>query len=124
MPEEGTDVKMVRIEAKLDTLAIKLDARLDTVLATIDAGDREAKQMLLLHERDVAHVKEKLGDVQASVAAVVNKVEATRSEFETKVDGLAVQLADFVLVRRIVYGVVALILVAVVGGLVGLVIKP
>lgn len=115
----------IRLEGKIDALSAKLDGRLDAVMAKIEAGDRESMQLFKLQESELGHVTETVRTNTARIAAIANEAERRDQAIEHDLQDVKNELADFTTVRKIVYGMVALILVAVVTALLAaVVIRP
>ena len=134
---------MVRLEGKIDALSAKLDGRLDAVMEKIAAGDRESLQLFKLQESELGHVAETVrantlrignvalesqsrdAEIEKQIIAVQKELDAMTSqrdaEIEKKVDAVAQAVKDFDTVKRLVFGLVALILVGFVSGLLALV---
>lgn len=130
---EHESVALVRLEGKIDALSAKLDGRLDAVMATIEAGDRESLQLFELQKSEVGHVAEavrsntlRIGEEalksQTRDKDLENEIGKLRSEFDARIGKVQDDVADFDTVRKVVFGLVALILIGVVTGLLGLVI--
>lgn len=133
MTSDSDDVAIVRLEGKIDALSAKLDGRLDAVMAKIEAGDRESLQLFELQKSEVGHVTEavrantlRIGEEsvksQARDRELEHEIAKVRSEFDARIDKIQGEVADFATVRKVVFGVVALILVGVVSALLGLII--
>jgi hypothetical protein len=132
-PEADNEIALVRLEGKIDALSAKLDGRLDAVMAKIEAGDRESLQLFELQKSEVGHVA---GQVRANterVAAVALESQARDAEitaqllqvkasFDTQIADIHQDISDLPTVRKLVYGFVGLVLVAVVGALLALVV--
>jgi hypothetical protein len=128
----------IRLEGKIDALSAKLDGRLDAVMAKIEAGDRESVQLFKLQESELGHVTEtvranttRISEVKSESEkrdlALENEIGVIRTEIATlatkqDVAEVGKATADFPTVKNVVYGLVALILTAVVLGLLGLVV--
>lgn len=103
-------------------------------MPTIDTGDLSMRELLIkvatrqdqIREdiRDVRREVEKASDRHASKVDL-ERIEKNVSDLAEKIDGLAKQYvtqAEFGPVKRIVYGAVGIILVAVIGAVIGLVV--
>lgn len=143
--EEASQVSLVRLEGKIDALSAKLDGRLDAVMAKIEAGDRESLQLFELQKSEMGHVAAAVqvntariaavatesaardAELEKHIAAVQKDLDAETArrdaELEARVVALADHVKDFDTVKRLVFGVVGLILVGVVVAILALVIN-
>lgn len=123
--EEETPGYVIRLEGKIDALSVKLDGRFDTLVAKIESGDRESKQLFELQKSEVGHLAEQVKANSQRIASVATESAHRDDVLEAQIEHLSTVLADFTTVRKIVYGTVALILIAVVTALLALVVlKP
>jgi subtilase family serine protease len=83
------------------------------------AKDNGEKLKVSILRDDMSKIQVKLAEVQKDVEFI--KIEIT--EIKKKLDSIYVTQDEFDPVRKIVYGVVSLILVAVVGAIIALVIR-
>jgi hypothetical protein len=124
---------MVRLEGKIDALSAKLDGRLDAVMAKIEAGDRESLQLFELQKSEVGHVAESVRLNTTRIASLdvesqkrdrdlEKEVEKVRTELEDQLNRVRDDVADLPTIKKLVYGFVALVLIAVVTGLLALII--
>src|SRR5687768_7386482 len=123
-PDTGP-VALVRLEGKIDALSAKLDGRLDAVMAKIEAGDRESLQLFELQKSEMGHVAESVRTNTQRITNVALESLQRDTALEKRVETLEKETSDVSIIRRLIYGFVALVLIAVVTGLLTLIVlKP
>ena len=103
--EETIGTELAKIRGSIDLLGQKLDAHRDLLMAKMEAGDRESGQAIALTNERVSTLAGKVSD------------NSSRLEILEKV------AEPMPVITKLVYGFVALVLVAVVTGLLALVLR-
>lgn len=111
--EESIGTQLAKLDGKIDLLSTKLDAHRDLLMAEMKAGDRESGQAIALTNERVSTLASKV-DKNSSRLDVME---------DTRLTALERAVEPITTLTKLVYGFVALVLIAVVSGLLALVLK-
>lgn len=110
--EETLGTLLAKMDGKIDLLSQKLDAHKDLLMAEMRAGDREAGQAIALTNERVTNLAGQVADNRNRLAAL----EKANSDQALIID-------SFSPVKKVVYGLVGLCLVALMSGVLALVLR-
>lgn len=124
MPEEETiGTQLAKLDGKIDLLSQKLDAHKDLLVARMEAGDREAGQAIALTNERVTNLAAQVAENKIRITAVELVATAPDSDLVDRVQTLEDAVEPVPNLKNLVYGFVALVLTAVVVGLLALVVR-
>lgn len=119
-PEETIGTQLAKLDGKIDLLSQKLDAHRDLLVARMEAGDRESGQAIALTNERVSTLAGKVTENSGRIGTLENLVEKDTKERLDTLEKLAEPIPTL---TKLVYGFVALCLIAIVTGLLALVIR-
>lgn len=112
MPDDDFGTVLARMDGKIDLLTQKLDAHKDLLMAEMRAGDREAGQAIALTNERVSNLAGQVAENKTRIKSVEDTTEAHATALES--------LSP---VKKVVYGLVGLCLVALMSGVLALVLR-
>lgn len=121
--EETIGTQLAKLDGKIDLLSQKLDAHKDLLVAKMEAGDRESGQAIALTNERVTNLAGQVNENKVRLTAVELVASKPDPDLATRVEALEDAIEPVPTLRNLVYGFVALVLTAVVLGLLALVLK-
>lgn len=112
--------QLVKMDGKIDLLGAKMDAHRDLIMAKMEAGDRESGQAIALTNERVSTLTTKVTDNSARLTALEQLVD---KDTKDRIETLEKVTEPVPLVVKLTFGFVAMVLIAVIGGLLALVIN-
>ena len=118
--EETIGTQLAKLDGKIDMLSVKLDAHRDLLMAKMEAGDRESGQAIALTNERVSTLAAKVGENSTRLSSLEGLVETDTND---RIKTLEDAVAPVPNLTKLVYGFVALCLIAIVTALLAIVVR-